>query len=225
MKKGFTLAEVLITLTVIGVVAALAAPALSNSTQKAKVGPALSKFINTMETANEHIIADNQADSISSVTDSKADNYLTELSKYVKGLKEDKTLKDITLTPANYNGDSDKDGSPMKEEEVENFAIYTFSDGSAMALKHYDRDTTHSAGTFKGNVASVWFDINGFDKKPNRAGRDEFRFYIDDSGSVYPDGGNIKKNIYEKNNIKITGNHWNEENGACNETDVKRGGV
>ena len=41
MKKAFTLAEVLITLTIIGVVAALAAPALIEKTQQAKVGPTL----------------------------------------------------------------------------------------------------------------------------------------------------------------------------------------
>ena len=48
-RKGFTLAEVLITLTIIGVVAALTAPALVNNAGFARVGPSLAKFVNTFE--------------------------------------------------------------------------------------------------------------------------------------------------------------------------------
>ena len=63
-KNGFTLAEVLITLTIIGIVAALAAPALNNSVQKSKVGSSLRKFISTMEEANIHLMADNDSNTI-----------------------------------------------------------------------------------------------------------------------------------------------------------------
>ena len=66
-----------------------------------------------------------------------------------------------------------------------------------MAVMMYTRGSQLKGGTYLGNVASVWFDINGFDKKPNRAGKDEFRFYIDDSGSVYPDGGKTKVRLWE----------------------------
>ena len=225
MKKGFTLAEVLITLGIIGVVAALAAPALNNSAQKAKVGPALSKFISTLENAHQHITADNEADSLTAVTNGDIDTYLTELSKYVKGVKDTKTIYSFTPKPSNYDGLSDADGSPSKDDMDSTTKIYKFADGSAMVLKHYNRDSSHSAGSYLGNVASLWFDINGFENKPNRAGKDEFRFYIDDSGAVYPDGGNIKKNIYEQAGINLSGNLWNESNGTCDETAVKRGGV
>lgn len=221
MKKGFTLAEVLITLGIIGVVAALAAPALNNSTQKAKVGPALSKFINTMETAHEHIIVDNQADSLSTVTENNVDTYITELTKYAKGVKEEKTLEEFTPKPANFQGQQD-DGSPIKDINVA--GIFTFADGSAMAIDMYPRGSQLKGGTYKGNVASVWFDINGFDKKPNRAGKDEFRFYFDDSGSVYPDGGKTKMKLEEM----TTGNKnvsWETRNGfsSCNKDNVTTG--
>lgn len=225
MKKGFTLAEVLITLGIIGVVAALAAPALNNSAQKAKVGPALSKFISTLENAHQHITADNEADSLTAVTNGDVDTYLTELSKYVKGVKDTKKIDSFTPKPSNYDGLSKADGSLLNGDMDSTSKIYKFADGSAMVLKHYNRDSSHSAGSYLGNVASLWFDINGFENKPNRAGKDEFRFYIDDSGAVYPDGGNIKKNIYEQAGINLSGNLWNESNGTCDETAVKRGGV
>ncbi len=55
-RKGFTLAEVLITLTIIGVVAALTAPALVNNAGFARVGPSLAKFVNTFEIATESMM-------------------------------------------------------------------------------------------------------------------------------------------------------------------------
>jgi len=57
MKKyGFTLAEVLITLGIIGVVAALTTPALVKNSGKAKIGPSLAKFVNTFETGVEQMM-------------------------------------------------------------------------------------------------------------------------------------------------------------------------
>lgn len=224
MKKGFTLAEVLITLGIIGVVAALAAPALNNSTQKAKVGPALSKFINTLETAHEHIIADNQADSLSAVTENSVDTYMIELVKYVKGAKEDKTLGEFTPAPSNFKG-MQEDGSPIKETDGPKMAVFTFADGSAMAVNMYARGSQLKGGTYKGNVAAVWVDINGFDKKPNRAGKDEFRFYIDDSGSVYPDGGKTKMKLYEMTTGDKNALNWETGNyrSLCNKNKVTTG--
>ena len=57
MKKfGFTLAEVLITLGIIGVIAALTTPALVKNSGTAKIGPSLAKFVNTVETGAEQMM-------------------------------------------------------------------------------------------------------------------------------------------------------------------------
>ncbi len=57
MKKiGFTLAEVLITLGIIGVVAALTTPALVQNTGSAQVGPKLAKAVATFENANQNML-------------------------------------------------------------------------------------------------------------------------------------------------------------------------
>ena len=66
-KLGFTLAEVLITLGIIGVVAALTAPALVQNAGTAKVGPTLAKVVSTMENANEQILHDEDTTKLSSV--------------------------------------------------------------------------------------------------------------------------------------------------------------
>ena len=64
-KRGFTLAEVLITLGIIGVVAALTTPALVKNSGQAKIGPSLAKFVNTFETATERYMAEESISSLS----------------------------------------------------------------------------------------------------------------------------------------------------------------
>ena len=50
--KGFTLAEVMIVLTILGIIAAITLPALNTNIQKQQMGPALMRAISTLETAN-----------------------------------------------------------------------------------------------------------------------------------------------------------------------------
>ena len=57
-KHGFTLAEVLITLGIIGVVAALTAPALVQNAGSAQIGPKLAKAVSTFEIANSCVCPD-----------------------------------------------------------------------------------------------------------------------------------------------------------------------
>ena len=57
--KGFTLAEVLITLTVIGVVAALTLPTVISHHNKKVVETKLAKFYSTMNEAIQRSIIDN----------------------------------------------------------------------------------------------------------------------------------------------------------------------
>ena len=47
-KQGFTLAEILITLSVIGIVAAITLPGLSSNVNSRKVVPALAMSVNTV---------------------------------------------------------------------------------------------------------------------------------------------------------------------------------
>ena len=58
MKKGFTLAEVLITLAVIGVVAALTIPVLIQKYQKKQLYAQFMKTYNTVTTALDNAVAE-----------------------------------------------------------------------------------------------------------------------------------------------------------------------
>ena len=71
IKKGFTLTEVLITLGIIGVLAAITIPRLFNSTQNAHLGSQFSTAISTIETGMRMYLYDKNVKSASylSVTD------------------------------------------------------------------------------------------------------------------------------------------------------------
>ena len=116
MKHGFTLAEVLITLGIIGVVAALSAPSLVQNASSAQVGPKLAKAISTFETANENLLQEASATRIanSGATEGSGNdiqqNYIVNLSKYMKiaYLNEGEGSSKYASMIKNYNGSAIK---------------------------------------------------------------------------------------------------------------------
>lgn len=80
MKKfGFTLAEMLITLAIIGFVASLTLPSLNSNINNRRVGPGLAKAINNLENANRMILVENEIETINEIDgDAGYINALTE---------------------------------------------------------------------------------------------------------------------------------------------------
>lgn len=188
-KNGFTLAEVLITLGIIGVVAALAAPALNASVQKAKVGPSLRKFVSTMENANDMILGNSEENRLSAVIKSEKD-YANYLKPYVKG----SIVLDKNGNPINYGsiGANPKSFDGKKTALASELPyVYTMSDGSEFGMFKYATpgDVPEGSSSYKGRLFLIAYDVNGFSKDPNRFGKDIFHFFIDDGGSVIPYGG------------------------------------
>ncbi len=222
MKKGFTLAEVLVTLGVIGIVAALAMPALNNSFQKSKVGPSLRKFISTMEVAHEHILGENDATKLSSIFlgENKQEAYFEELTKFVKGSIERTGSGDIkkmsdyklkTYEKEDFNGPFTAD----------NYNTYSFANNDSVAVTIFGPGNKEFArGSYKGEFAEFIYDINGFNTDPNILGKDLFVFRVDDNGSVIPYGGKTMANAYVS--ILGTDPEWEKTN-SCTENKVVLG--
>ena len=82
-RRGFTLAEVLITRGIIGVVAALTAPALVQNAGSAQTGPKLAKALSTWELANENLLNDQGANGLHAIVSSSRE-YGEELQNYMK---------------------------------------------------------------------------------------------------------------------------------------------
>ena len=90
-KSGFTLAEVLITLGIVGVVAALALPSLIADTTKQQIGPKLAKAVSSFEQANEALLSENGVDYLTDVY-SDAKVYVEALGNYMKCSRDGATL-------------------------------------------------------------------------------------------------------------------------------------
>ena len=184
MKKfGFTLAEVLITLGIIGVVAALTAPALVQNAGTAKVGPTLAKVVSTLELANEQILKDEEATKLSSVAEN-SDEYMEFLSKYVSGSSYDTELVTPSPTWTTYEKEDFNIGGVKEFKFSDNISVmFSPALGDAGGISYSPK------GSFKGHYFSCYVDINGINKAPNSFGKDLFIFLIDESGQVIPAGG------------------------------------
>ncbi len=214
--KGFTLAEVLITLGIIGIVAAMTIPTLVNNYQKQEYVTALKKFYTTTNTALKAMAADNGCPGdLSCMKETGTYELENQFASYFKVAKN--CQKSIvagcftTETPDHYE--------PTSGESVAHLAngyLYTFStlDGMSVAADIYDNCTSSSpSGPFKSLCGRIIVDING-PKVPNRYGRDTFMFYLTNGTGpmLYPEGGQIANGIGES--------WWKNDNG-CTSTNTK----
>lgn len=173
MKKyGFTLAEVLITLGIIGVISALTIPTFTANTQNAKIGPKLSKAVSVFEQATRAVLDDAQSDSLN--------------SSQVKCSNSATTLSQLTSNSACFFYNL---GHHIKGSYNSTSNTFTGTDGTSYTISSF---TTSASGLYAHEVqiaAPVIIDINGATTNPNSAARDQFYFYLMDDGSLRPYGG------------------------------------
>ena len=190
MKKGFTLAEVLITLGIIGVVAAMTMPTLIQNHQKRSLEVATQKFYSMMSQAVKQYMADEGVDDLRN-TPLASDNYVDNLStpeaiasirnfvtKYLKVVKECDHDANNCFAPEYkaWNGD-EPEYNFTDDANWGRRRDYVLADGSVIRIGFcYNRQPI-----------SLYVDVNG-KKGPNRVGYDLWSmsiFYdgvIDESG-------------------------------------------
>ena len=176
-KAAFTLAEVLITLGIIGVVAALTLPTLISNHKKQTYVNQLKKVVNTLENAAQMAVAQEE---VSSFKDTSLYCYISNAYNCLGGYefegeypeKMKSTIKEyfktvsISSEPVNYNGVKFFDGTSAN---LNNYYRVNFTDGSVMLLQF--------------NFLNMQVDING-EKGPNQYGRDFYSLHFTDSGHV-----------------------------------------
>lgn len=128
-KFGFTLAEVLITLGIIGVVAALTMPTLIANHQKKVISGKLKKFYSTINQAVKLSEVENGSSEYwtypeDNNSESMVKFYNDYFSKYINTLE-------ITSTSKN---NIDNDGNQI-EDDIYNYIIVYFPDGSGMTMR------------------------------------------------------------------------------------------
>lgn len=190
-NKAFTIAEVLITLGVIGVVAAIVIPTISADINKNAEVAALKKMYSTLSNGYNLYVADNSSiDSAFSGNGTNADdvNSLNALAPYFRITKNCGSA-----TGCLYNSSIRFLGGGVFYADLDStyngsYAKAILEDGTLILLDEYAGTCSTDLGDGPLNNICAMFDvdINGF-KGPNTRGRDYFSFWVTKTG-VYPVG-------------------------------------
>ena len=127
IKKGFTLAEILITLGIIAVVAALTTPALIQHAASAKIGPAMSRAITVISGGFQAYIYNNDANTVFSADPTIGKNpveIFRKLESFVK-MKEEGNVSVPAIKESVTGGDVLAAGGGT---------LFVFTDKSAVVI-------------------------------------------------------------------------------------------
>lgn len=230
-KRGFTLAEVLITLGIVGVVAALTAPALVMSSRNEANAARLSVVISNLENAFQSAIAQEGADNLYgtslwdfgggerlNATQGNRAQFVGRLGQYMilNGYKDSagEFYDSIPTCPMSTTGGTNSQqcisGRTQRfSGDGRMFTIET-KNGAAIHMRAYRRNGLAAAKqaaiargcTYYTNAADIIIDVNG-KNSPNTFGRDIFWFQLGENGVLYPVGGVDVSHVDE----------WQDENG------------
>lgn len=180
-KIAFTLAEVLITLGIIGVVAAMTIPALISNTQNQQYVTGFKKAYSTWNQAVLQMANDSGCpDNLACFFDTNFPNILGD-----KLLPYFKTVKVCHWLEGEYGCFPDSvapniDGTSVSTGwERDNSLRFITADGMSIQFYNPSAGCTSSNGTghFSNLCVGFYIDVNGL-KKPNTLGRDIFDFNI-----------------------------------------------
>lgn len=183
-KKAFTLAEVLITLGIIGVVAAMTIPVLLNSVEERDLKAKWKKEFSTISQAFMSI-KDDHGGNISEYLDGSTTSVLGLASDFAEKLKLSSSCF-LTSNGGTLCEDSSTNlGTIYKSLDGVAIPEYDFRQGQLLLLdgaRIYFR-------TYDANYSLIFVDVNGPFKKPNVLGKDLFialvsRDKIEPAGTV-----------------------------------------
>ena len=183
IKRGFTLAEVLITLGIIGVVAAMTLPSITASKQREELKASLKKNYSIIQQVFLHLASDNGGSL--RPADIGGWTLKKDMMKYMKVLKDCGygTLEADACVSNMYNN-----------PELSSTKYKTFDGRLISSLTYFDDGQfILSDGSFymlENNKGSIYItvDVNGINKNPNQWGYDLFTFQLTDKGKLLPMG-------------------------------------
>lgn len=190
---AFTLAEVLITLGIIGVVAVLTIPTLINNIQDEQYKAAWKKTYSMFANATQKIVSDNGGSIKDIITESDDTmKVLYEENLIVSSKCDDPTSNgkcwhnNGTWTLLNKSAPTDTMAGEIWF--IGGTAGNILSDGTLVRYMSFDKCTQHTAN----NCGYIMVDVNGF-KKPNVVGKDIYAMHLTPT-KLYPFGSNADGN-------------------------------
>lgn len=187
-NDGFTLAEVLITLGIIGVIAALTLPSIVNSSQKREIKAKLEKNYSIAQQALQKLYYDE------GIVKGGLYEGRTFEPKYVKYFN---VLKDCGLSYCVLRSNHENDDGSVSEWYIENYKTYSrkrnvetsmFDDGQFYTTDGSFYMIENPGRTTGEKFVYISIDVNGAAKKPNAWGHDLFTFQVMDNGKLLPMG-------------------------------------
>ena len=228
-RFGFTLAEVLITLGVIGIVAAMTIPTLINNYQKSQYVTQLKKGYVTFQAGLKGYMASQGVSNLGDTDLFSAEDEYDEEGDFENASRQSlidgairkafpsviKTCKygDNSCLISGYTYLGSPGAYSMFGPTNYNFCL---ADGMCFSLYleffcSYDPATP---GPMKGACGEVVIDVNGA-KKPNKRGRDVFNFMLGPTGDIFPYRSVAWAISSMGANYQGTGEYWQEDTSAC----------
>ena len=179
MKKGFTLSELLMALTIVGVIATLTVPVLMNNVHNKMFANQVKNMAATIEQlAQDELIAKRTRD-LSDTDFGDPEKLLSDDHfSIAKSCTSDESLTKCWKTNATGKDkvtykNLKRSGNPVVYDGKKTIILKN----GVMLLYFPESGTNNKCGVFE-------IDVNGNDK-PNMAGRDLFAFYIDTKGHIF----------------------------------------
>ena len=198
MKKGFTLAEVLITLAVIGVVAALTIPVLVQKYQKKQLYSQFMKAYNTISTMMDNAVAENgdiqnwkwgKIVEDDETGEARIEGSEDPISKYIlpqiKYVKKCDKMADCFGTGYTYLNGKDGSSPEHPEDTLTNALVEADNDDINQYTTVVLADGTVISMIGDKDAVNFLIDTNG-KKGPNVQGRDYFNMYYESEKYDHP---------------------------------------
>lgn len=171
MKKAFTLAEVLVTLGIIGVVSAMTVPTLMQNHQRKTYVTQLHKVYNQAQQALLQYQTDKNAVDLNEAGLGNTSSQVEFIKTYFKVVQDCGT----DWAPCFNETYTKLSGTSVTLQDADHF--FVLSDGTAIGT------SVQSNARTKNLVMEIWVDING-QKGPNIVGRDFFIMYVYKNGVI-----------------------------------------
>lgn len=185
---GFTLAEVLITLGIIGVIAAITLPSIILEKQRKELEAGLQKSYSSIQQALQLYQADTGTPLLTSDVQHNGVNFKKILMKYMKYAKDCGYGYSDKNTACIPNNPDSKDTKIYKNFNGSNYINMECFDDGQFVLNDESLVIVNTIGACPVNIS---VDVNGFNKGPNRLGQDLFIFLFNgNDGKLYPGGIN-----------------------------------
>lgn len=195
-KRAFTFAEVMITITVIGVVAALTMPGLVAHYHEEEYVSQLQKALSQFEQGMQHVMFRHECTDIvctglydGTATDNEWNTkFDEEMQKSIKIIKSEKNGK--AMQPELQSGPlKPKDAKLSTQVDWRSTVGYKFMTPDGVMYQVIPKNCEFvphpTLSTIENICAEVTIDVNS-ERRPNKYGRDLFKFIVAQNGHLYP---------------------------------------